>query len=176
MSVWTFRTPDIRECTTWPSNPTGWKTQVRRNMSRCSFCVVHTGLTPPKKIVRRHFTALMHRNALCAPQIPPDAETQVWRNMPQRPFCGIRSSPTREWKIVCQCFTPPMHQNALRELQSPPEAKTRLRCNESGTLFMETASDPPEYEKLCIDVSRPGRTRMHYVTHRSHRMQNTSST
>jgi hypothetical protein len=40
-----------------------------------------------------------------------------------------------------------------------------------GALMVETAPDPPEHEKLCIDVSRPGRTRMHYVTKRSHRIQ-----
>jgi hypothetical protein len=30
---------------------------------------------------------------------------------------------------------------------------------------------PHEDEKLCVDVSRPESTRMHYVTHRTHRMQ-----
>jgi hypothetical protein len=38
-------------------------------------------------------------------------------------------------------------------------------------LLMETASAPPEHEKLCIDVSWLGRTRMHYMTRRSHRIQ-----
>jgi hypothetical protein len=36
---------------------------------------------------------------------------------------------------------------------------------------METASDPPEQEKYRVGVSRPGCTGMHYVTHRSNRMQ-----
>jgi hypothetical protein len=31
-------------------------------------------------------------------------------------------------------------------------------------LFMETAPGPPEHEKYCVDVSWPGRTRMHYLT------------
>jgi hypothetical protein len=31
-------------------------------------------------------------------------------------------------------------------------------------LFLETTQDPPEHEKWCIDLSCPGRTRMHYVT------------
>jgi hypothetical protein len=38
-------------------------------------------------------------------------------------------------------------------------------------LFMKTTPAPLEHEKLCIDVSRPGRTRMHYVSRGSHRMQ-----
>jgi hypothetical protein len=37
-------------------------------------------------------------------------------------------------------------------------------------LLMETTSVPPEYEKLCVDVSWRRRTRMHYVNCRSHRM------
>jgi hypothetical protein len=36
---------------------------------------------------------------------------------------------------------------------------------------METALGPPEHDKYYIDVSRLGRTEMHYVTHISHRMQ-----
>jgi hypothetical protein len=40
-----------------------------------------------------------------------------------------------------------------------------------GALFVESVPVPPEHEQLCVDVSRPGCTRMHYVTHRSHRMQ-----
>jgi hypothetical protein len=34
--------------------------------------------------------------------------------------------------------------------------------------FMETTSGPPEQEKQCVDVSRHRRTRMHFVTYRSH--------
>jgi hypothetical protein len=36
---------------------------------------------------------------------------------------------------------------------------------------MSTALGAPEKEKLCIDVLRHGRTRMHYMTRRSHWMQ-----
>jgi hypothetical protein len=36
---------------------------------------------------------------------------------------------------------------------------------------METTPGPPEPKKECVDSSRPERTRMHYVTRRSHRMQ-----
>jgi hypothetical protein len=39
------------------------------------------------------------------------------------------------------------------------------------TLFMETAPDPPEHEKYCIDLSCPECTGMLYVTHRSHQIQ-----
>jgi hypothetical protein len=35
-----------------------------------------------------------------------------------------------------------------------------------GTILVQ-----PEYEKYCVDVSRPEHTGMHYMTHRSHRMQ-----
>jgi hypothetical protein len=41
----------------------------------------------------------------------------------------------------------------------------------SGTLFMEKTPGPLEHEKYCINVSRHARTGMHYVTHKSHRMQ-----
>jgi hypothetical protein len=37
-------------------------------------------------------------------------------------------------------------------------------------LFVESTV-PPEHEKLCDHVSRPGRTGMHYVTHGSHRIK-----
>jgi hypothetical protein len=40
-----------------------------------------------------------------------------------------------------------------------------------GALFMETTSGPPKQEKYCVDVSRPGRTRIHYVICRSHQIQ-----
>jgi hypothetical protein len=40
-----------------------------------------------------------------------------------------------------------------------------------GTLFTEPASGPPKHEKWFINVKRPGRTGMHYMTCRSHRMQ-----
>jgi hypothetical protein len=37
--------------------------------------------------------------------------------------------------------------------------------------FIKTALGPLELEKYCVDVSRPGSTRMHYVTRSFHRMQ-----
>jgi hypothetical protein len=40
-----------------------------------------------------------------------------------------------------------------------------------GALFIKTAPDSDDHEKLCIHVSRPGHTEMHYVTSRSHQMQ-----
>jgi hypothetical protein len=39
------------------------------------------------------------------------------------------------------------------------------------SLFVESIPVPPEHEKQCINISHPGRTKMHYVTHRSHWMQ-----
>jgi hypothetical protein len=38
-------------------------------------------------------------------------------------------------------------------------------------LLVEYVLVPPEQEKYCVVVSRPGRTGMHYVTRRYHRMQ-----
>jgi hypothetical protein len=38
-------------------------------------------------------------------------------------------------------------------------------------LFMETAQGPPEHENYCVNVSRLGRIGMHYMTHKSHRME-----
>jgi hypothetical protein len=37
--------------------------------------------------------------------------------------------------------------------------------------FAKSVLVPPENEKYCIDNSHPERTRIHYVTHRSHCMQ-----
>jgi hypothetical protein len=36
---------------------------------------------------------------------------------------------------------------------------------------METALDPPDLEKSYVDILRHGRTRVHYVSCRSHRME-----
>jgi hypothetical protein len=88
-------------------------------------------------------------------------------------FSGNRTTPTRAWKIVRRCFVPPAHQNALHDPQISLDGKTQVRRNVSWhALFMETAPGPPEHEKECVDVSWPGCTGMHYVTHRSHWMQN----
>jgi hypothetical protein len=64
-----------------------------------------------------------------------------------------------------------MHRNALRDPQIPPNAKHKLDATCPDALFVKSVPVPPEHEKSGVDVSRPGRTRMHYVTHRSHRMQ-----
>jgi hypothetical protein len=40
-----------------------------------------------------------------------------------------------------------------------------------GAPFMESAPGPPMQEKLCVNVSCPGRSGMDYVTRRCHRMQ-----
>jgi hypothetical protein len=40
-----------------------------------------------------------------------------------------------------------------------------------SAFFMETAPVPLKHKKYCVDVSRPERTGMHHVTHKSHRMQ-----
>jgi hypothetical protein len=40
-----------------------------------------------------------------------------------------------------------------------------------NALFMKTAPDPLEHEKLCADASCPGRPRIYYMIRRSHRMQ-----
>jgi hypothetical protein len=37
-----------------------------------------------------------------------------------------------------------------------------------NTLIMETAPGPFEHEKECVDISRPGWTKTHYKTRRSH--------
>jgi hypothetical protein len=55
-----------------------------------------------------------------------------------------------------------------RRSQRTQKYKFSVMCPDM--LFMETATGPPEHEKLFVIVSCPGHTRMHYVTHRSHRM------
>jgi hypothetical protein len=39
------------------------------------------------------------------------------------------------------------------------------------TNFVESVPVPPEHEKLCVNISRFGRTGMHYVTRGSLRMR-----
>jgi hypothetical protein len=50
-----------------------------------------------------------------------------------------------------------------------PKHKFAVTC--PGVLFVQSILVPTELEKYCIDVSCPGHTRMHYMTHRSHQMQ-----
>jgi hypothetical protein len=48
--------------------------------------------------------------------------------------------------------------------------KHKLGVTCPGALFMEITLSSPEHEKLCVNVSYPGRTGMHYVARISHRM------
>jgi hypothetical protein len=71
---------------------------------------------------------------------------------------------------MCRCFAPWTHRNALYALrQWMQKFKFGVTC--ADTLFIETTVGPPKHEKLCINVSCPGLTRMHYVTRRLHRVQ-----
>jgi hypothetical protein len=65
-----------------------------------------------------------------------------------------------------------MHSNALRDPQIPPDTKNKFGVTCLDALFLESVPVPPEQEKWCIDDSCPRHTAMHYVTHRSYRMQN----
>jgi hypothetical protein len=49
--------------------------------------------------------------------------------------------------------------------------KHKFGVTSSEALFMKTAPGPPEHEKLCVDILRPGRIGMHYLTHISYWMQ-----
>jgi hypothetical protein len=54
--------------------------------------------------------------------------------------------------------------------------KHKFSVTHLGAHFVETALGHPEHEKLCIDISRPGSTEMHYGAQTLHLMQkNTSS-
>jgi hypothetical protein len=46
-----------------------------------------------------------------------------------------------------------------------------VRHKVSRPVFVESVPFPPEHEKECIDVTRPGDTVMHFVTRRYHWMQ-----
>jgi hypothetical protein len=63
-----------------------------------------------------------------------------------------------------------MHQNAVRDSQIPLDEKHKFSVTCPDTLFRETTQGPPEHENLCIDVSSPELTGMHYMSHISHRM------
>jgi hypothetical protein len=96
-------------CTRMPTDPTGRKAQVWRNVSLCAFYGIRTGPTRGWKILRWCFAPRTHRSALRYPQIPLDAKTQVWCNMSRCTFYGNCIGPTRAWKIVHRCFAPRMH-------------------------------------------------------------------
>jgi hypothetical protein len=66
---------------------------------------------------------------------------------------------------------PRTHRNAIRDPQILPDANPQVRRNASWHAFYGNCTRPTEQEKQCIDVSRPGRIRMHYVTRRYHRIQ-----
>jgi hypothetical protein len=40
-----------------------------------------------------------------------------------------------------------------------------------GAHFLESTLGPPEHKKLCVDISLPRCIGMHYMTHKSYRMQ-----
>jgi hypothetical protein len=57
-----------------------------------------------------------------------------------------------------------MHYNALRDPQILPDAKHRFDIMCPSALFVGSIPVTDEHEKYCIDISRPGRSGMHYVT------------
>jgi hypothetical protein len=124
-----------------------------------AFCWIHTGPTRAWKIVHQRFAARTYRIALHDPLIPLDAQTQGRCIVSRCTFCQIRTGPIRKWKNVHRLFTPRTHWNALSDLEIPPDAKTQIRCNVSRHTFYLHRAGPTR------------RTRMHNVTHRSHRRQ-----
>jgi hypothetical protein len=50
--------------------------------------------------------------------------------------------------------------------------KQKFSVTYPDVLFVESVPDLPEHKKLYIDISRPRRAGMLYVTRRSHRTQN----
>jgi hypothetical protein len=147
-SASTFRAPDAPECTMWPANPIRWKKQVGHNMSRCTFCEIHTSPTRAWNIVCQRFTPQTHQNALCDPQIPSDAKIQVWCNVSRRAFCGIRTGVTWAWKIVHRRFTAQIHHNALCDPQIPLDAKTQVQRNVLWCAFCGICTSPTRAWKI----------------------------
>jgi hypothetical protein len=73
---------------------------------------------------------------------------------------------------MCPHIVALMHRNSLHDPhRSHQMQKHKFGVTCSDALFVESAPAPPKHEKLCIDISWPGRTGMHYVTRRSLRMQ-----
>jgi hypothetical protein len=70
-----------------------------------------------------------------------------------------------------RCFVPWTHRNALRDLQIPRDTKTQVQRNVSRRAFYGNRTSYTRTLKKCVDDSHPGRTRMHFVTHRFHGMQ-----
>jgi hypothetical protein len=59
----------------------------------------------------------------------------------------------------------------LRDPEIPPDAKTQVQRNVSHHVFYGNRTGPTRAQKIVCRCFVPERTRMHYVTHRSHRMQ-----
>jgi hypothetical protein len=136
------------------------------------FSRIRTEPTRSWKIVHWRFTPQLHLNILHDPQVTPDAKIQVWCNVPRCTFYRMHTRPTGASKILRHCFAPRTHQNALTDQQIALDArKPKFSVTCLIVLFFGSALDPSEHEKWCVNVSRPGRTRTHYVTRRSYRMR-----
>jgi hypothetical protein len=67
----------------------------------------------------------------------------------------------------------PSMKNSVLTFPAPDArgGKHKFSVTCPNALFRESISVPPEDKKLSVDASCPRRTKMHYVSRRSHRMQ-----
>jgi hypothetical protein len=72
-----------------------------------------------------------------------------------------------------RCFAAQIYRNALCDPHIPLDAKPQVRRNLSRCAFYGNRIRPTQAWKIVHDIALAGRTGMHYVTHRSHRMQKT---
>jgi hypothetical protein len=160
---------------------------VRCNMSLHTFYGIRTDPTRALKIVNQHFTPRMHRMhyvthdyngmqkhklgitcydtlfVLTAPSPPENEKYNFSVSCPGPLFMETASGP------------PSMKNSAsMFHIIDSPDAKTQVWGNVSRHCFYVIHIGPTRACKIVHRHFAPGCTKMHYVTNRSHRMQNTS--
>jgi hypothetical protein len=138
-----------------PQIPLDAKTQVRSNLSRCTFYVIRTGPIRAWKIMHQRFAPRSHQNALRDPQILLDAKTQVRCTVSQRAFYVNRTRSAREWKIMHWRFTPECTGICYVTCISHQMQKHKFSVTCPDTLFMESVSVPPSMKNSTLTFCSP---------------------
>jgi hypothetical protein len=117
------------------------------------------------------FHTPMRRNALRGPHIPPDAKKNLFSIMcPDAFYWTHLAHPSM--KNSTSTFVVPEEPECTTWPVDPTGCKNTSSAQHVPTCFLWKPSQAhPEHENYCIDVSRLGRIEMHYMTHKSHRME-----
>jgi hypothetical protein len=133
--------PRAPECTTWPVDPTGWKTLDRRNVSQCPFYRNLVGPNRALKIVHRCFMHQTQRSALRDPWIPLIQKHKFGVTCLDMQFVeSIRSYPSMKNNV--SMFRTLAASNALCDPHIPQDPKTKVCHNMSWHTFFNNRIGP----------------------------------